>query len=282
MQSFDREITEAVRLARAAGKILLQVRQTDFKVDYKQGWDPVTEADTRANALIVEGLRQHFPQDLIIAEESPRPEGSAASSRTWFVDPLDGTREYVAKRDDFAVMIGLAIDGEAQLGVVYQPLRDKLYRGAVGHGAYLECQGQTSTLVVSEIDQPQALRLVVSRSHRSKKTDNIKERLGIQQEMLSGSVGIKIGLVAEQQADLYVHVSDKSSVWDTCGPEAILKAAGGCFTDVLGQPFSYANSGETFNRLGIVACNRKVFDQVIHVVRDVARETGFLDQAHKK
>ncbi len=271
----ERELTEAVRMARAAGRILMEVYGTDFDVAFKSASDPVTEADTRANAYLVGELRRLFPDDGVVAEESADMSDALRRGRVWYVDPLDGTKEFVARNGEFSVMIGLAIDGESRLGVVYKPDGDTLYRGVVGQGAVVEDEGVSRELHVSERAEPGTLRLVVSRSHRSKSTDALVERLGIHEETRSGSVGLKIGLIAEQRADLYVHLSGRSSAWDACGPEAIVRAAGGRFSDCAGDPFRYGGK-DLSNSRGILACNAAAFDTVAPLVRTVAEETGLL------
>jgi 3'(2'), 5'-bisphosphate nucleotidase len=273
----ERETASAVAIAHEAGRILLDIYATEFVVDFKgQGKsNPVTEADRRANTHIVERLRALFASDGIVAEESNDNAQALQRRRIWYVDPLDGTKEFVAKNGEFSVMIGLAIDGRAELGVVLQPSEGKLYRGVVGHGAYLEKGGQTRTLHVSEHSQTDQLGLIVSRSHRPKSTEQLRRELGIRRETVSGSVGLKIGQIAEQNADLYVHVSDKSSAWDTCAPEAILRAAGGRFTDLAGDAFVYGRE-DLRTRCGILACNDSAYDRVLPVVRDIATREGFL------
>lgn len=119
------------------------------------------------------------------------------------------------------------------------------------------------------------LKLVVSRSHRDKSLDRLVQELGIVSETPSGSVGLKVGHIAEQNADLYVHVSDRSSRWDACAPEAILRAAGGCFTDLGGDPFNYRVTTMQNSR-GILACNRGSFDRVLPVVRQLGHDAGLL------
>ena len=188
---------------------------------------------------------------------------------------VDGTKEFVAKNGEFAVMLGLALDGVATLGVVYQPQHDKLYAGIVGGAAYLEERGVRRELAVSDISDPSKLELVVSRSHRGDAIDEVIARLGINQEMKSGSVGLKIGLIAEQQADLYVHMSNKSSQWDACGPEAILKAAGGRFSDLGGHAYRYGGTNMRNNH-GILACNAAAYDSVLPVIREVAQRVGLI------
>jgi len=271
------ELHSAIEIAKEAGQILLAIYATNFGVDFKgQGKsDPVTEADRRVNALIVSRLRALFPDDGIVAEESEAHGTALLKSRIWYVDPLDGTKEFIAKNGEFSVMIGLSIHGSAQLGVVLQPSTDNLYYGVVGEGAKLLHAGQTRTLHVSTVADPRELRLLVSRSHRPKSTDELTCRLGITKETASGSVGVKIGQLAQQNADLYVHVSDKSSAWDTCGPEAILRAAGGRFTDLAGRPFVYGGS-DLKTRHGILACNSAAFEKVLPIVRELGSREGLL------
>ena len=272
----SQELENAARVAREAGKILLSIYATDFDVAYKGKSDPVTDADRRANDYIVEQLRTLYPEDGVVAEESMDRGDAGMRGRVWYVDPLDGTKEFIAKNGEFSVMLGLAIDGAATLGVVYQPVLDKLYLGVVGHGATLTVKGETRKLEVSEVAAPADLRLVVSRSHRSGSTDRLVQRLGIRNEAKSGSVGLKVGLIAERAADLYVHISDKSSAWDACGPEAILRAAGGRFTDLGGDVYCYGKEPDLRNGRGILACNTAAFDAVLPAVREVAREAGLV------
>ncbi|KPK14871.1 MAG: 3'-5'-bisphosphate nucleotidase [Myxococcales bacterium SG8_38] len=271
----DREITEAARIARHAGAILMNVYATDFSVSYKGRSDPVTEADMQANRYIVGELRKWFPEDGIVAEETDDKSDALKPGRCWYVDPLDGTKEFVDRNGEFSVMLGLAIDGRSSAGVVYQPTTDKLYAGVVGAGAYLEERGARRELKVSDVADTGRLRLVVSRSHRNRAVDRVVRKLGIEHERALGSVGLKAGLIAEQKADLYLHISDRSSAWDACGPEAVLEAAGGRFTDLAGNAYRYGGT-DMRNRAGILACNAAAYDAVLPVVREAARKKGLI------
>lgn len=273
----DRELVEAVKLAREAGALLMEVYATDFEVEYKGKADPVTDADRRANEHLVRKLREAFPNDGVVAEETEDTSDAHRRGRCWYVDPLDGTKEFIAKNGEFSVMIGLAVDGSARLGVVYQPVTDKLYRGVVGESAFLEVGDRTYGLAVSSEGAVAELGLVVSRSHRSASTDELVKRLGVTNEMKSGSVGLKVGLIAERKADLYVHLSGRSSAWDACAPEAILRAAGGRFTDLAGDDFVYGGDSLK-NERGILACNAAAFDAVLPIVSAVAREAGLIEE----
>jgi 3'(2'), 5'-bisphosphate nucleotidase len=272
----DRELVEAVKLAREAGEILREIYATDFAVRDKAADgaenDPVTEADTRVNQFLVSRLHEAFPSDTIVAEESAN-DGKPGASRCWYVDPLDGTKEFIAKNGEFSVMIGLAVDGEARLGVVYQPTTGKLYRGVVGDGGFYEIGDKTYQLKVSDQADPSKLRLVVSRSHRPAGTDELKAALGLNEEIPCGSVGLKVGLIGERRADLYVHFSDKTHAWDACAPDAILRAAGGTFVDLTGRSLEYTGA-DVQNRKGLLATNRKSYEKTLGIITELAKRHG--------
>ena len=261
------ELRIAKELALEAGRVVLEVYATEFAVHDKGGEaGPVTEADRRANALIVEGLRKAFPNDGVIAEESKVNSDAARHARCWYVDPLDGTKEFVARNGEFAVQIGLAVGGEARVGVVYQPVGGRVFAGAEGVGCTLDEGGQTRALVMPKPGKD--LRIVVSRSHRSKRTELICELLGIEQVIPCGSVGVKCSRLAEGVADLYVHGSGKSSRWDACGPEAVLRAAGGSFTDLFGDRYRY-DGAELENARGLLGCHPDLLERVLPAIRRV-------------
>lgn len=258
----ERELEVARQIAREAGRLILEVYRTEFTFEEKpEGGGPVTEADARANDFIVSELRRAFPRDGIIAEESVDAAEATRGPRCWYVDPLDGTKEFVDRNGMFAVHVGLAIEGTPKLGVVYGPVEDKLYAGIVGDGAELQTPSGTRPLRVSGISDPKAMRLVVSRSHKSKKTARVQEALGITLVREFGSVGLKCGLLAEAEADLYLHPGSKSWRWDSCAPEAMLRAAGGVLTDFGGVPYRY-DGPELMNVRGMLACSANAFEAI--------------------
>lgn len=273
--NYAHELEQACDFARRAGDTLLRVYETHFGYELKGEVDPVTEADRLANTYLVNALRSAFPTDGVVAEESADISDALDKTRCWYVDPLDGTKEFIKKNGEFSVMVGLAVEGRSVLGVVYQPVTDKLYTGIPGVGAALSAQGDTRSLRVSDVGEAARLRLVTSRSHRSEGVDQIVSALGIEHQAVSGSVGLKVGLIAEQVADLYVHLSDRSCAWDACAPEAILRAAGGCFTDLAGRPFMYGGT-DMRSRHGILACNTAAFDAVLPVVQSVAKAANLI------
>lgn len=274
-QSLRNELDLARQLAYDAGKVLMQYFGKPIHVDSKGADGPVTEADRQANRVIVSGLSKAFMTDGIVAEETPDRSDALRGGRCWYVDPLDGTKEFIQGRDDFSVMIGLAIDGQASLGVVYQPTTDKLYEGVVHHGARLHQHGSTKDLAVSTLSNTSELTMVISKSHRSSKNDIVMQRLGITKEFSSGSVGLKIGLIADRAADIYLLPSERSCLWDSCGPEAILLAAGGRMTTMAGEPIYYGGD-DIYNRKGILACNATAYDHVLPTVKAVAESYGLI------
>jgi len=278
MTEFDREINVACELARDAGAILLAHYHSPFLVEQKvnalQEIEEVTAADREANDLIVRRLLTEFPDDGILAEESKDTERRLAKSRVWLIDPMDGTKNFIQRDGDFAVQIGLAIDGHVVAGVVYQPDRDTLYRAVTGCGSWIETQDTPARrMSVSTRTNPAEMVLASSRSHRSPRMERVVNSIGFKSEVRRGSVGVKIGLITEQQADLYLHLSPSTKQWDTCAPEIILHEAGGRLTDLFGQPLRY-NDVRIDNRNGIVATNRAAHQLVIEKLAPLLREFG--------
>src|SRR6202795_2319079 len=275
---FEREIQIATELARQAGAVLLEHYYSPFLVEQKinaqNELEEVTAADREANELIVSRLRKEFPDDGILAEESVDSEHRLDKDRVWLIDPMDGTKNFISRDGDFAVQIGLAVGGESILGVVYQPTRKVLYRSVRGGGASIENEDNPAARIsVSNQTEPREIILAPSRSHRSPRMEQVVSAFGFKHETRRGSVGVKIGLIAERQADLYLHLSPSTKQWDTCGPEAILVAAGGRLTDLFGQPLRY-NGVRVDNRNGIVATNGAAHEMGIENLKPLLREFG--------
>jgi 3'(2'), 5'-bisphosphate nucleotidase len=260
----NEELEAASYLARMAGRAAMSFYGHAI-ADTKDGGSPVTAADRLANQIIVEGLQVRFPDDAILSEESRDNPERLNKWRVWVVDPLDGTREFLAGVPEFSVMIGLAIAGEAVLGAVYNPVEDLLYTGIVGEGAWIEHRGIREGLIAPRwTGLP--LRLVGSRSHPDAKLVRIQNELGIDDVRPSGSVGIKCSLIACGERDLYVHPVPYLKEWDTCAPEAVLRAAGGTVCDCLGEPLQY-NKPDPVQPAGILAAAPEVMPAVVDCVR---------------
>jgi 3'(2'), 5'-bisphosphate nucleotidase len=264
------ELQSARELALRAGEILLKHYAQEPTVQWKGQNDPVTIADLEASRFLVGELRKRFPNDAILCEEEQDDFERLGNARVWLVDPMDGTKEFIARRGEFAAMIGLAVDGNALLGVVYQPTERKLYYGDADEGAYLEIGSSVRRLHVSGETALSNATMAMSRSHPSRITEAIRTQLGIQRTIRTGSLGIKVGLLCEGLAHVYVQ-GRGTSLWDTCGPEAILHAAGGKMTDRLGNPLRYDVS-EVRNLAGVIATNGVLHDQVVQTARAVMQQ----------
>jgi len=276
--NYRREIELATKLARQAGAVLLQHYYSPFLVEQKinalQETEEVTAADREANELIVNSLGEAFPNDGMLAEESTDNEQRLLKDRVWLIDPMDGTKNFIQRDGDFAVQIGLALNGEVVAGVVYQPDRDVLYRAASGAGSWIESTDKPAERMhVSARTHPHEMVLASSRSHRSPRMEKVVSRFGFKKEVRRGSVGVKIGLITEQEADIYLHLSPGTKQWDTCAPQIILEEAGGKLTDLFGQPVRY-NGVRVDNRNGIVATNGAAHEMVIENLKPLLEEFG--------
>jgi 3'(2'), 5'-bisphosphate nucleotidase len=260
------ELQTAKELALGAGAILLQHYGQSIAVQWKEPGSPVTVADRAASQFITQELKQRFPRDAVLSEEENDDNSRLSSSRVWIVDPMDGTTEFVAHRDEFSVMIGLAIDGNPVLGAVYQPTADKLYYAVAGGGAFVE-QAKTQRLLrVSPEADLSRIVMAISRSHDSARVKRLREYLHIQSTLPFGSAGLKIGKICEGLAHLYVTLGPRTSQWDTCAPQAILLEAGGRMTDVYGNPLQY-NTADPRNLNGLVANNGVIHERLIEALR---------------
>ncbi len=227
----EKELEAAIGLAKKAGDIITGFYASGVEVEEKIFEDnfsePVTIADRTASRLIVGGLGELFPLDGILSEEEFDDKTRLNKNRCWIIDPLDGTSGFVEKTGDFAVQIGLADAGAAVLGVVFMPLQNILYYAVKGAGAFVVENNQPPLkLRVSDKTDFAQMTLASSRHHRSPRMSKVFEKFGLQSEVQRGSVGLKVGLIAQRQADLYIHLSPRTKHWDTCAPEIILDRSG--------------------------------------------------------
>ncbi len=268
------ELVIVEKLVRQAGALVREYYDKGADVDWKGVNDPVTTADRAANEFLVSELSKAFPADGIIAEESQDNVERLDRERVWIIDPLDGTREFVDHIGEFSVMVGLAIAGKPVLGVVYQPVVDLLYRGLVGQVAEVVERGQARPLAVSAVADPAEMRMVASRSHRNPLVAEVREALGVTRDRPSGSVGLKVGLLGTRECDLYIHPAPGLKEWDTCAPDAILRAAGGAISDAWGRPLQY-NKPDVRQRYGLIASNGLIHEQIVATTIRAAGQAGY-------
>ncbi|MGI8469073.1 MAG: 3'(2'),5'-bisphosphate nucleotidase CysQ family protein [Pyrinomonadaceae bacterium] len=277
----EKELETAIELARKASVLILDFYENGFEIEEKIGIDnfaePVTIADKLASKLIVEGLHETFPDDAILSEEeSDDTEKRLSKKRAWIIDPIDGTQSFVDKAGDFAVQIGLTENGESVLGVVLLPFYNCLYFASKDAGAFaVEKNESPKRLRVSDKTDFPAMNLAVSRNHLSPKMSHIAKDLGIGKITKRGSVGLKVGLIAEKICDLYIHLSPRTKFWDTCAPQIILEEAGGKLTDIFGGKIRY-NLRDVQNHNGIAASNGAAHEKVITSLKPLLGKFGRL------
>lgn len=202
----------------------------DFDVKVKSDASPVTEADEAADAIISAGLREAFPDILLVTEEQAATHTSTAGTFL-IVDPLDGTKEFINRRGDFTVNIALVENGVPTRGVVYAPAKGRMfYTRADGQAVEetgdlaLDSVGETHAISVSDADNS-ALMVVASKSHRDQATDDYINRYAVY-DMTSAGSSLKFCLVATGEADLYPRLG-RTMEWDTAAGDAVLRGAGG-------------------------------------------------------
>ncbi|UJR33448.1 hypothetical protein I4U23_020893 [Adineta vaga] len=278
-----RVLSASLTLAKRAGQIIQDVQMSGTSLDIveKGHNDPQTKADRASQQLIISSLTKHFPQLTIRGEENIPLEKSAANSDideligcnlqeilqapcptefqkleekdlVIWVDPLDGTREFTEGRlEGVTVLIGFATKGNAIGGIIHQPFytdgqqRGRSVWGLVRSGVYGKWQPNNS---------PLPGRIIAgSLSHRSKTVVDAVNACQPSEVLQAGGCGFKVLLVLERRVHAYVHASRGCSLWDTCAPEAILKAAGGQLTDVFGNSISYLSTDQTSVKTGVLA-----------------------------
>jgi 3'(2'), 5'-bisphosphate nucleotidase len=288
---YSRELDAAERSARLAGTAILRhYRGAGVRIEIKPDQSPVTEADLDANQIIVDLLRREFPDDGILSEELPDSEERFTKRRVWIIDPLDGTRDFVARTDQFCVHVGLAVDQVAVVGAVYQPVAGRLYSARAGAGAKVredvreEVRGdvrgeasqdghvdadadadgkivRTSTTVL-----PAEMRAGVSRLNASGRLGACLAATGFDRNAVAMGASVKYMALARGELDLVINLSPGEQEWDTCAPEVVIREAGGLLTDGDGRPFRY-NQRDTAHRRGSLASNGACHPALLDLLR---------------
>ena len=244
ISSKSKEFELAISSVLSAGKIVREIYNSSFSVSWKAKDDPLTEADLQANKEIISQIQNQFPSDGILSEEITDNTDRLEKSRVWIIDPIDGTREFVAKNPEFSISLGLAIDGKPVLGVVFNPITRELMSGIVGEGVSCNIVGEDLELDISQIqlskihfaenvDKPS---VYVSRSEFYKYKLFDSNPYWKDSFILKpiGSIAYKLALTAAGQGDLSLSLKPKSE-WDICAGIALILAAGGMVIDLKNQ-----------------------------------------------
>ncbi|MEO0421095.1 MAG: 3'(2'),5'-bisphosphate nucleotidase CysQ [Pseudomonadota bacterium] len=242
-------LPEVVAIARRAGRRILEIyNSADFDVEKKDDDSPLTAADLASHRAIMEGLAELTPQFPVLSEESKKEDVEARRTweTLWVVDPLDGTKEFIKRNDEFTVNIALVHGNRPVLGVVHVPALGAGidYFGADGLGAFKSEGDEHRSIQVTKPSQ-QPVRVVGSRSHRGALLDGYLEALG-EHEIIAMGSSLKFCIVAEGGADIYPRLGPTSE-WDTAAAQAVVEAAGGRVVNTSGEPLTYNARDEILN-----------------------------------
>ena len=259
---FAHELDIAERAARAgAAAILSYYRRDGVRIEIKPDNSPVTEADLAANQAIIALIRASFPSDAILSEELPDDRARLGQRRVWIVDPLDGTRDFIARTDHFCTHVGLAVDGVAVVGAVLQPVAGRLFSARAGAGASMQAADPGLTgaaprtpLRASMVGSPGQMRAGVGRLNPSGRLGACLQATGLGEHAVALGASVKYMALARGDLDLVVNLSPGEMEWDTCAPEVVVREAGGVFTDGDGRRFQY-NQSDPAHRRGSLASN---------------------------
>ena len=242
----------ACRLARdAAVAIRRYYSAGSLTPRHKADRSPVTDADLESNALIVTGLRAAFPRDAILSEEEPDDPGRLTATRVWLIDPLDGTRDFIARSDEFAVHVALTEAGIPVVAAVAHPPSDRLYAAVKGGGAARRGPEDVILLAVSRGRPFPAWRAGITRMAMHGPLECFLERSGLGPASVLCGASVKALRVAQGELDVTVTLHGRESEWDTCAPGLIVTEAGGRVTDADGQPLRY-NQPDVRHRRGVI------------------------------
>ncbi len=244
-------IEELLRITQLAGREILNVYNTDFSVDSKRDDSPITEADRRAHQVIVTSLQELDPSIPVLSEEAEIPSFETRSKWTeyWLIDPLDGTRDFVERLDEFTVNIALVRDSEPVLGLVGAPTFSTVYVGDVGDGQSLKYFSNGQERICTEKFSIDQATLVESRHHTGRQNELIVQHLesiGMSVQHKAVGSSLKMCLIAEGRADLYVRFGPTSE-WDTAAAQAVLNAAGGSLCNLNGESKLYNQQESVLN-----------------------------------
>ncbi|MGI9566369.1 MAG: 3'(2'),5'-bisphosphate nucleotidase CysQ family protein [Nitrosopumilus sp.] len=253
------ELDIAIKAAKKAEKVILEIYHGDFKTSQKKDNSPVTDADIKSNEVIKEILAQTGHS--ILSEEDKDDQSRLSMNTVWIVDPLDGTSDFINKTGEFTVMIALIKNKKPILGVIGWPTEKTLFVAQNGKGAYKYANNKWEKLSVTKVREFSKCRVVGSRHHLSDKEKLFIKRLNIKEFASIGS-SLKVGKISSGEAEAYITTTNKMKEWDSAASHCIISEAGGKMTDMLGNNITY-NNKEVSHKNGILVTNGLIHSKII-------------------
>lgn len=261
MNSLDRDMAVAVRLVREAGKILRNAHSTRLEAHETVSGELATSAHSDADALIRAGLHTEFPDDGIYSERAPHSPERFLRSRVWMIDPLDGVSNFLACGDEFSISIGLTVDGEACLGVIYNPMRDELFAGTRDGGVTLN----GAPVSVSHVFALESSFVTVSRREWA---NNLYDTDPPFRMVAIAGTAYKLARVAAGLDDGMFSLKPRPE-WATCAGMALVKSAGGLVTAINGE-FIRCNRPDLRQQVGMVAAGPGIHASLLRCLQQIA------------
>lgn len=262
---YEPELGITLEAARRASAYLL-TEYARFQAIPNAPADITTDADRQAQEIILQIIRQAFPDDALCAEEATATLQGAGhvGDRLWIVDPIDGTRGFARKNGEFSVMIAFVEKAAIGVGVVAQPAVGRITYAVRGGGCWrLDGEEKTPTRCqVSAVGQTPDATLVQSRSRDPNRRSSLVQALNPARIIESYSAGIKLALVARGEADIYLNDYHAFHDWDICAGHILVAEAGGSVTGTGGQELCYGLPG-AWQRHGLLATNGRLHQEAL-------------------
>ena len=251
---WEEQLQAAIEAGVKAIEGILQIYNSDFDVEIKEDESPVTLADKNADKVIREHLHAKFPTYAFLTEESEDDPSRLNNDFVWIVDPVDGTKDFVARDGGFTTNIALAYKHEAVVGVVVVPLTGEIYYAAKGMGAFYQKDGVVTRIHVNDkLDNLTCYRSVFH--SKQNEEDMIKKHSDKIKVIEKWGSALKPCRIAQGLGEITYRLSDGTKEWDTAASQVIVEQAGGIFLDTKGNRIMY-NREDVYNRIGYVICNR--------------------------
>lgn len=251
---FENELNRAIEAGLLAKKVIMEIYNSGFDVEIKADNSPVTLADKTADKLIKKYLKDCFPAYAFLTEESEDDLSRRKNDYVWIVDPVDGTKDFVAKDNEFTTNIALSYKGEIVVGVVVVPALDIYYYALKGHGAYkVDKQGVKTCIHVN--NKLSNLTVLTSRFHKSQnEIEMINKHSDLIKHIEGFGSALKACRIAEGLAEISYRLSDGTKEWDTAAMQLVVEEAGGVFVKPNGDRIHY-NREDVYNREGYIIAN---------------------------
>ena len=244
-----------------AGEKIMQIYNTDFSTEKKDDDSPITQADIESNKILKEILGE--TGITILSEEDTDDKKRLSEDKIWIIDPLDGTTDFVNRTGEFTVMVGLVKNHKSVLGLIYWPIKKKMYLAEAEKGTFCY-DGKWEKIEVSMMSEVQNCQALVSRHHLSEKEKKLLDEMEISVVTGMGS-SLKVTEIASGEAEVFVTSTNKMKQWDTCASNCIISEAGGKMTDLFGKEFSY-NTETVFHENGILVTNGLVHQDALDAI----------------